>query len=138
MSFSRSQASSGEATGVASGSSGAVSRRPGDESTARMLPDFYVGSYESFARTCGKELDAKIGCVVIVSEEHDDVATFKRYVDAICPICQFCQDVDVVGYRTTLTDPEFVRLMHENDFLVWGGDIRDRDAWSGKLICLKL
>lgn len=85
MSFSRSQASSGEATGVASGSSGAVSRRPGDESAARMLPDFYVGSYESFARTCAKELDAKIGCVVIVSEEHDDVATFKRYVDANCP-----------------------------------------------------
>lgn len=43
-----------------------------------------------------------------------------------------------MGYRTTLTDPEFVRLMHENDFLVWGGDIRDRDAWSGKLICLEL
>ena len=35
-------------------------------------------------------------------------------------------------HSTTLTDPELVRLMHDNSFIVWGGDIRDRDAWSGK------
>lgn len=26
--------------------------------------------------------------------------------------------------------------MHENNFLVWGGDIRDRDAWSGESVFL--
>ncbi|EKM53069.1 uncharacterized protein PHACADRAFT_259225 [Phanerochaete carnosa HHB-10118-sp] len=108
-SFSRSQATEGETSGIASGSSSVLSRRVNDEANARFLPDFFVGGYEVFAKACAKESEPKIGCIVLVSEEHDDVATFKR---------------------TTLTDPEFVRLMHDNDFLVWGGDIRDRDAWS--------
>lgn len=109
VSFSRAQPSEAEASGVASGSSAGLNRRQGDDANSRFLPDFFVGSYEVFARACAKETEPKIGCVVLVSEEHDDVATFKK---------------------TTLTDPEFVRLMHENDFVVWGGDIRDRDAWS--------
>lgn len=46
------------------------------ERDSKLLPDFFLGSYEDFARTCQR--DAKIGCVVIVSEEHDDVAEFKR------------------------------------------------------------
>ncbi|KAJ3522814.1 hypothetical protein NM688_g8821 [Phlebia brevispora] len=95
--------------GTASGSASAVNRRPTDGASARVLPDFFIGSYESFARQCGKDSEPRIGCVVLVSEEHDDVAEFKR---------------------STLTDPEFVRLIQENDILVWGGDIRDRDAWS--------
>ncbi|KAH9896512.1 hypothetical protein C8Q73DRAFT_780242 [Cubamyces lactineus] len=77
------------------------------EGDMKLLPDFFLGSYEEFARTCQK--DIKIGCIVIVSEEHDDVAEFKR---------------------STLTDPTFVRIIQENDILVWGGDIRDREAWS--------
>lgn len=32
--------------------------------------------------------------------------------------------------RGTLTDPQFLRIIQDNDILVWGGDIRDRDAWS--------
>ncbi|KAI0635398.1 hypothetical protein C8Q77DRAFT_1107844 [Trametes polyzona] len=99
------------ATGVA-GPSNLTARGSAWEDTegerdVKLLPDFFLGSYEDFARTCQK--DMKIGCVVIVSEEHDDVAEFKR---------------------STLTDPTFVRLIQENDILVWGGDIRDRDAWS--------
>lgn len=43
----------------------------------KILPDFFLGSYEQFVRTCEKEL--KVGCIVLVSEEHDDVAEFKRY-----------------------------------------------------------
>lgn len=35
------------------------------------------------------------------------------------------------SFRSTLADPTFVRIVQENDILVWGGDIRDRDAWSG-------
>lgn len=42
----------------------------------KLLPDFFLGSYEEFARTCKKDL--KIGCVIVVSEEHDDDAEFKR------------------------------------------------------------
>jgi FAS-associated factor 2 len=73
ISVSRSQ---GEASGIASGS-GSVTRRVG-ETPLRVLPDFFIGSYESFVRILAKEDEAKIGCVVIVSEEHDDVAEFKR------------------------------------------------------------
>ena len=45
-----------------------------------VLPDFFIGSYEEFARTCARENDPKIGCVIIVSEEHDDDVEFKRFV----------------------------------------------------------
>ncbi|TFK78398.1 hypothetical protein K466DRAFT_668456 [Polyporus arcularius HHB13444] len=77
------------------------------EGELKLLPDFFLGGYEEFARTCQK--DIKIGCVIIVSEEHDDVAEFKR---------------------STLTDPSLLRVIQENDILVWGGDIRDREAWG--------
>ena len=47
-------------------------------STSRkILPDFFLGSYEEALQTCQRE--AKIGCIVLVSNEHDDVAEFKRY-----------------------------------------------------------
>lgn len=42
----------------------------------KLLPDFTLGSYEDFLSICQKE--AKIACVILVSEEHDDVAEFKR------------------------------------------------------------
>lgn len=128
VSFSRAQPSEAEASGVASGSSAGLNRRQGDDANSRFLPDFFVGSYEVFARACAKETEPKIGCVVLVSEEHDDVATFKKQVSTPYSRTWLADCV----FRTTLTDPEFVRLMHENDFVVWGGDIRDRDAWSGK------
>ncbi|CCM01252.1 uncharacterized protein FIBRA_03301 [Fibroporia radiculosa] len=73
----------------------------------KSLPDFFLGSYENFVRTCEKS--AKIGCVILVSEEHDDVPEFKR---------------------STLTDPTLLKLVQENDIIVWGGDIRDKDPWS--------
>ncbi|KAI0328746.1 hypothetical protein GY45DRAFT_1325890 [Cubamyces sp. BRFM 1775] len=98
------------ATGVAGPSTLTARGSAWDSSAAedvKLLPDFFLGSYEEFARTCQK--DIKIGCIVIVSEEHDDVAEFKR---------------------STLTDPTLVRIIQENDILVWGGDIRDREAWS--------
>ncbi|KZT70698.1 hypothetical protein DAEQUDRAFT_688992 [Daedalea quercina L-15889] len=79
------------------------------EGVTKFLPDFFLGSYEEFVRMC--ERNAKIGCVVLVSEEHDDVPEFKRYVN-------------------TLTDPTLLKLIQDNDITVWGGDIRDREAWS--------
>ncbi|KAI0746339.1 hypothetical protein C8Q80DRAFT_767238 [Daedaleopsis nitida] len=77
------------------------------ESGLKVLPDFFLGEYEEFARMCQR--DVKIGCIIIVSDEHDDDAEFKR---------------------STLTDPSLLRVIQENDLLVWGGDIRDREAWS--------
>ncbi|KAI0777964.1 hypothetical protein BC629DRAFT_1524371 [Irpex lacteus] len=96
VSISRAQVTEGESSGVASGSASVTRRNAGAQ-------------LRDFVRTLAKEDQAKVGCVIIVSEEHDDTPEFKR---------------------STLTDPEFVRLMKDNDFLVWGGDIRDRDAWS--------
>jgi len=46
------------------------------EDGRKVLPDFTFGSYEETLRTCERE--AKVGCVILVSEEHDDVTEFKR------------------------------------------------------------
>lgn len=43
----------------------------------KLLPDFKICDYEEFLRTCQREL--KIGCIILVTEEHDDTAEFKRY-----------------------------------------------------------
>ncbi|KAG5645968.1 hypothetical protein DXG03_004760 [Asterophora parasitica] len=89
------------------GPSSLTARRTYDDPATKILPEFTLGSYEDALHICQR--DARIGCVVLVSEEHDDVAEFKR---------------------TTLTDPTFVNLLHENNVVVWGGDVRDREAWS--------
>ncbi|EAU86775.1 hypothetical protein CC1G_09900 [Coprinopsis cinerea okayama7 len=72
-----------------------------------VLPDFVGGTYEGALKTCQREY--RVGCIILVSEEHDDVAEFKR---------------------STLTDQTFVKTLHDNNVLVWGGDVRDREAWS--------
>ncbi|KAH9060514.1 hypothetical protein EDB87DRAFT_1561816 [Lactarius vividus] len=73
----------------------------------RLLPDFTLGSYDEILRLCQSEI--RIGCVILVSNEHDDVPDFKRH---------------------TLTDPTLVELFHKHKFVVWGGDVREREAWS--------
>ncbi|KAG1781281.1 hypothetical protein EV702DRAFT_962793 [Suillus placidus] len=73
----------------------------------KILPDFFDGSYEEVLDICQRE--GRIACVVLVSAEHDDDADFKR---------------------STLTDAAFVRILLDNDFIVWGGDIRDKTAWD--------
>lgn len=35
--------------------------------------------------------------------------------------------------RSTLTDPALVKLLYDNNVAVWGGDVRDTEAWSGTL-----
>lgn len=42
----------------------------------RLLPDFTLGSYDEILRLCQSEI--RIGCIVLVSGEHDDVPDFKR------------------------------------------------------------
>lgn len=44
----------------------------------KVLPAFFAGTYEEALRTCERE--ARVGCVVLVSEEHDDTREFKRCV----------------------------------------------------------
>lgn len=39
---------------------------------------------------------------------------------------------DSLFVRTVLTDPDLVRVLTDNDFIVWAGDIRQRDAYQGK------
>lgn len=44
----------------------------------KLLPDFTISTYEEMLKLCQREM--KIGCVILVSEEHDDVLEFKRYI----------------------------------------------------------
>ncbi|KAG8791126.1 hypothetical protein FRC12_010111 [Ceratobasidium sp. 428] len=74
------------------------------------LPNFMIGSYEDALRRAQREL--RVLCVVLVSEEHDDVAQFKR---------------------TVLANENVVNALTEHNFIVWGGDIRDRDAYQASL-----
>lgn len=36
----------------------------------------------------------------------------------------------IPAYRTTLTDPTFVNLLTDSNFIVWGGDVRDLEPYS--------
>jgi FAS-associated factor 2 len=69
-----------ESTGVAgpstSTASSALRSRADSYENPRILPEFYLGGYEQAMRACQKEL--KIGCIILVSEEHENVAEFKR------------------------------------------------------------
>ncbi|EIN08112.1 hypothetical protein PUNSTDRAFT_88916 [Punctularia strigosozonata HHB-11173 SS5] len=102
------------ATGAASGvsangnstGSSTLTHRHAEDDGRKSLPDFVRSSYEQALKLCERE--ARIGCIVLVSDEHDDVPEFKR---------------------VTLTDPRLLQLLFDNDFVVWGGDVRDKDAW---------
>ena len=66
-------------TGVAGPSVASAStlRSRGDgPTTGPVLPDFFLGSYEEAMRTCQRQL--KIGCIILVSDEHQDAVKFKR------------------------------------------------------------
>jgi len=90
----------------------------------KILPDFFDGTYEEVLDVCQKE--GRIACVILVSAEHDDVAEFKRL--GISPLDETCT---LPAVSSTLTHPDFVRMLSENNFVVWGGDIRDKDTWDG-------
>lgn len=67
------------ATGVAGPSMASTSalRSRGDATTGPVLPNFFLGSYEDAVKTCQRQL--KIGCIILVSDEHQDAAQFKRF-----------------------------------------------------------
>ena len=68
-----------EPAGQSSSSSLLTSRRTNGQidEGRKLLPDFTISTYEEMLRLCQREM--KIGCVILVSEEHDDVLEFKRY-----------------------------------------------------------
>lgn len=64
------------------------------EDGIKILPDFTLGPYDEVLRMCQKE--ARIGCIVIVSEEHDDVAEFKRHVASSLIYCKTNEPPDLL------------------------------------------
>jgi FAS-associated factor 2 len=90
-------------------SSRVIKRRGGGGgSKMKTLPDFFLGGYDAALRLAQRE--ARVLCVILTSEEHDDVPAFRRDV---------------------LADPEFVRTLTDNHIIIWGGDVRERDAYQG-------
>ncbi|KAF8314993.1 hypothetical protein DL93DRAFT_2079643 [Clavulina sp. PMI_390] len=96
-------AASGDEKAALSGSGKAT------DSTTR-LPDFFIGSYEQALKAAETEL--KVLCVILLTNEHDDVPEFRGNV---------------------LPDPDFVKVLTNNDFIVYAGDIRTRDAYQTSL-----
>lgn len=95
-------------SGVEPGTGSSISQRPtGTYEEPKYLPDFEATAYEAFLKRCND--DIRIGCIILVSDEHDDTAEFKR---------------------ATLTDRRFVDALSSNNILVWGGDVRSREAYS--------
>ncbi|KAF8513036.1 hypothetical protein JB92DRAFT_2925147 [Gautieria morchelliformis] len=76
----------------------------------KLLPDFWLGSYESALDAAKRE--ARVLCVVLLSDEHDDTPGFRRNV---------------------LTDPELVRVLTENEFIVWAGETRESEAYQASM-----
>ncbi|GAA5866244.1 hypothetical protein JCM8547_007215 [Rhodosporidiobolus lusitaniae] len=102
--------SSSTASGVQIGSSSGLSRRGGagqHEADGARLPPFFVGGYEAALRKARDE--RRVLMVVLSHEEHDADAAFK-------------QDV--------LTNPELVKTLTEENVLVWGGDVSERDGYQ--------
>ncbi|KAJ9115830.1 hypothetical protein QFC22_004971 [Naganishia vaughanmartiniae] len=65
------------------------------------------GTYKDFLNHLKEE--RKVGCVVLCCSDHEDDMEFKRNV---------------------LTNEEFVKCLRENDILIWGADIREREGYQ--------
>ncbi|CDU22737.1 uncharacterized protein SPSC_01367 [Sporisorium scitamineum] len=73
----------------------------------KKLPPFFVGGYADALRAAKEQI--KILAIVLISREHGDVDRFKQ---------------------NTLTDSDLVELLSRDDFIVWGGDVREREAYQ--------
>ncbi|KAF5382836.1 hypothetical protein D9757_007312 [Collybiopsis confluens] len=76
----------------------------------KLLPPFHLGTYDSILRLCQSSF--RIGCIILVSAEHDSTPEFKR---------------------ATLTDTELVRILVDENVVCWGGDIRDKEPYEAGL-----
>jgi FAS-associated factor 2 len=79
----------------------------------KTLPNFFLGGYDAALDIAKRE--ARVLCVILTSEEHDDMPVFRREV---------------------LTDPKFVHTLTDNQILVWGGDVRERDGYQSMFMSL--
>jgi len=67
----------GSSTGTDAAGPSTLRARPRSvEDGVKILPDFALVKYDEALRICQKE--ARIGCIILVSQEHDDVPEFKR------------------------------------------------------------
>ncbi|KAF9073974.1 hypothetical protein BDP27DRAFT_1444571 [Rhodocollybia butyracea] len=98
---------SASTTSVA-GPSTLTSRHPSQP--LKLLPPFQTGSYESILRLCQSSF--RIGCIILVSSEHDSTPAFKS---------------------NTLTNSSLIQLLLEEHVICWGGDVRDKDAYEAAL-----
>ncbi|GAA5917883.1 hypothetical protein JCM6882_003754, partial [Rhodosporidiobolus microsporus] len=112
-SLSPSGAGGSSSSGVQVGSSSGLARRGaanggasggGDEP---RLPEFFVGGYEHALRKARDERRTLM--VVLTSEENEADGALKRDI---------------------LPDPELVKTLEEENVLVWGGDVGERDAYQ--------
>ncbi|EST05527.2 hypothetical protein PSEUBRA_005210 [Kalmanozyma brasiliensis GHG001] len=71
------------------------------------LPPFFIGGYADALKAAKEQI--KILAIVLVSREHGDDDRFKQ---------------------NTLTDGDLVDLLSKDDFIVWGGDVREREAYQ--------
>ena len=72
-------------TGIAGPGPSTISRRNRESISSRCsFPDFFLGSYEDALRTA--QADAVALCVILLSNEHDDVGYFIQYASAFYPI----------------------------------------------------
>ncbi|GAA5900741.1 UBX domain-containing protein [Sporobolomyces salmoneus] len=101
--------STSSSTGLEIGSSQGLSRRRGaaNGEDGVELPDFYIGSYESALRKARDEL--RVLMVILTCEENERDEEFKLSV---------------------LTNSELVKSLKEENVIVWGGDVKERDAYQ--------
>ena len=74
------------------------------------LPHFHVGGYSDALRVTKEEI--KVMMVILTSREHGDVEYFRKSV---------------------LVDQDLVSLLSRPEFVVWGGDVKEREAYQGEL-----
>ncbi|GAA5852580.1 hypothetical protein JCM9279_005518 [Rhodotorula babjevae] len=106
-----SSSASGMQATSSSSSAGLAARRRGSglapPGSGPRIPRFLVGSYDAALRTARD--DKRVLMVVLSSGENERDARFKR--DVLC-------------------DEEVNRVLEEEDVLVWGGDVGEREAFQ--------
>ncbi|KAE8256285.1 hypothetical protein A4X13_0g2734 [Tilletia indica] len=79
---------------------------------SKTYPPLFVGSYSQACQRAKDEL--KVLAIVLTSIDNPNSDIFRRQ---------------------TLTDPSLVEVLSRPEFLVWAGDIREREAWQVADIC---
>jgi len=80
-----------------------------EESYGTTHPNFYAGGYSAALNKAKNDL--KFLVVYLHSDEHD--ATEK-----------FCKE--------TLSDSDLLSYLRTNEFLVWGGNVKETEGFQGK------